>query len=152
MTTTETGKAFRYQLVVHNAESSSWSPLARHVLAGIPSKPSGLVVHRYAETPYLTLTGALNASAPPVAASSTPATVTNTGTDVTVNFGSLDFWGAEVTAYRIQWRKSDGTFIELASCNGADPLVITARECTVSMAELMTALSLSAGDSIIVTV
>lgn len=104
MTSAETGKAFRYQLVVHNAESSSWSPLARHVLAGIPSKPSGLVVHRYAETPYLTLTGTLNASAPPVAAQSIPASVSNTGTDVIVNFGSLDYWGAAVTEYRIQWR------------------------------------------------
>jgi hypothetical protein len=101
----------------------------------------------------LTLQGTLNASAPPVAADPTiPASVSNTGTDVTVNFGSLDYWGATVTEFRIQWRKSDLTFTELASCDGADATIILNRECTVTMTELMTALSLNAGDSIFVTI
>jgi len=54
-TTSDTGKPFRYQLIAHNAESSSWSALARHVLAGPPDKPSGSLAFQYAETPYLTI-------------------------------------------------------------------------------------------------
>lgn len=55
LTAAETGKPIRFQLITHNAEGSSNSEIIQHIIAAPPSKPSGLVTHRYAETPYLTL-------------------------------------------------------------------------------------------------
>jgi hypothetical protein len=53
LTPAETGLPIRFQLVAHNLESSSASPVSRFTIAAIPNKPPGIVSFRYSEKPYL---------------------------------------------------------------------------------------------------
>lgn len=41
--------------------------------------------------------------------------------------------GDPVTAYRIKFKKSDGTLSTSTSCDGTNSVIFTARSCTVAM-------------------
>jgi titin len=66
-----------------------------------------------------------------------PATTVNSGVSVIARWSlSPSDRGATVTAYRVKWKKADGTYEELAACDGSDATVFANRECTVAMASL----------------
>jgi hypothetical protein len=65
------------------------------------------------------------------------AATTNSGADVIATWSATPSErGATVTAYRIKWKKADGTYEAIATCDGADATIFANRACTVAMATL----------------
>jgi len=65
------------------------------------------------------------------------ATTANSGTEVIATWGATPSdRGATVTAYRIKWKKQDGSYAALAACDGTDATVFSNRQCSVAMSSL----------------
>lgn len=66
-----------------------------------------------------------------------PATTANSGVNIIATWSlSPSDRGATVTAYRVTWKKADGTYGELAACDGSDATVLANRACSVAVASL----------------
>lgn len=75
-----------------------------------------------------------------------PATTTNDGADVDATWPlTPSERGAAVTAYRIKWKAQNGSYYEIATCDGTDATVVANRACSVAMATLTGAFSLPLG-------
>ena len=53
LSSAETGKPLRFQLITHNAEASTASAVSQFIIAGLPGKPPALVTYRHLEAPYV---------------------------------------------------------------------------------------------------
>jgi hypothetical protein len=95
-----------------------------------------------------------------ILAASPPSKITNPVT-TSINGSSVKFnWdlasaenGAVVIAYRITFKKSNGTFEEnTTNCNGALTAIFTARECSVPMATFTSSYGLTLNNPIVALV
>lgn len=81
-------------------------------------------------------TSFLHAIAPEVPAA--PVT-TNSGQDIIITWVAPYDSGAEITSYTIEIRRSDQAYSTTADCDGSDPVIVAATQCTVPLSTLTSA-------------
>lgn len=151
--TTDAGTGVAWALLI--AESTGSFTFTRTITSGITA---GRAYKFYYRASNQHGTGASSAVST-ITASAVPAqlgapTTAHSGTDVVTTWpATTSDRGAAVTAYRVKFKRNDGVFAELASCNGAAGPVVTGRTCTVPMSTFTASpFDLPVGASIVATV
>jgi hypothetical protein len=79
-----------------------------------------------------------------------PCTTTLSGLKARITWpATTSTHGSAVTAYKVMIKKADGTPLESAECDGADPTIFSQRWCEVAMSTLTSTYALTAGTPII---
>lgn len=151
--TADAGTGVAWALLI--AESAGSFTFTRTITSGITA---GRTYQFYYRASNQHGTGA-NSAISTITASAVPAqlgapTTAHSGTDIVTTWpATTSDRGAAVTGYRVKFKRNDGAFAELASCDGSTEPAVGGRTCTVPMGSFTAPpFSLPVGASIVATV